>query len=279
MKFEEFARSHGLIIGHVVPDRWVATPTEDHPNKKNGRYKFLGDVGWVQNWATMSKPEIWRGVTGVTLKNRPDRFRQMQDDRARQAKAAAAKAGWIMNQTTRATHPYLESKGFKDEVGNVWDTGEDRLLVIPMRDVSKAIVGCQLIDQQGKKKFLQGQTTKGAVFAMNAHGIPIFCEGYATGLSIRAVMVEIKIRYSIYVCFSASNLEEVARRFRTGIVIADNDPNGVGEQAAQRAGKPYWLSPTIGQDFNDFHQSVGLFKASQSLKKLLISDSVASSIA
>lgn len=278
MRFEEFARAHGLIIQSIIPNRWVATPTEDHPRKRNGRYKFLGNIGWVQNWATMSRPEVWKDVTVVTPKDYRDTYRRLAQEREREAQAAASKAGWIMNQTTRSTHPYLAAKGFPDEVGNIWDAGSDRLLVIPMRGLDKRIVGCQLIDGEGKKKFLQGQASKGAVFAMNAGGLPIFCEGYATGLSVRAVMVQIKIRYSIYVCFSASNMEEIAGRFKTGIVIADNDPNQVGENVARRTGKPYWVAPTVGQDFNDFHQSVGIFKASQALKKLLIQSGVASSV-
>lgn len=278
MRFEDFARAHGLIIGSVIPNRWVSTPTEDHPRKRNGRYKFLGNIGWVQNWATMTRPEVWKDVTAVTPRYDRDAFRRMAQERQREAQAAASKAGWIMNQTIRATHPYLIKKGFPDEVGNVWNAGSDSLLVVPMRGLDKRIAGCQLIDGEGKKKFLQGQASKGAVFAMNAGGLPIFCEGYATGLSIRAVMVQIKIRYSIYVCFSASNVEEIASRFQTGIIIADNDPNQVGEKTAQRTGKPYWIAPTVGQDFNDFHQSVGIFKASQALKKLLIQSDVASSI-
>lgn len=278
MRFEDFARAHGLIISQIIPHRWVSTPTEDHPRKRNGRYKFLGNIGWVQNWATMTKPEVWKDVTGVTPKDYRDTFRKLAAERERESQAAAGKAGWIMNQTIRSTHPYLAAKGFPDELGNIWDKGDTKLLVIPMRGLDKRIIGCQLIDGDGKKKFLQGQSSKGAVFAMNAGGLPIFCEGYATGLSVRAVMVQIKIRYSIYVCFSASNMEEVAGRFDSGIVIADNDPNQVGENVARRTGKPYWVAPTVGQDFNDFHQSVGIFKASQALKKLLIQSGAASSV-
>ena len=35
---------------------------------------------------------------------------------------------------------------------------------------------------------------------------------------------------------------------------------------AKKTGKKYWLSDTVGEDFNDYHIRVGLFKASQSLK-------------
>ena len=60
MRFEDFARMHGLVFNSIIPHKWVSTPTVDHPRSGNGRYKFMGDVGWVQNWATMEKPAIWK---------------------------------------------------------------------------------------------------------------------------------------------------------------------------------------------------------------------------
>ena len=79
-----------------------------------------------------------------------------------------------------------------------------------------------------------------------------------------------KIRYSIHVCFSAGNMKEVAGKFSNGLVIADNDQSGTGERIAHDIGKPYWMSDTVGEDFNDYHQRAGTFKASQSLKKVLV---------
>jgi putative DNA primase/helicase len=111
---------------------------------------------------------------------------------------------------------------------------------------------------------------------MDAKGIPIFCEGYATALSIRAVMQAMKVRYTLYVCFSAGNMKAVAGGIPGGIVVADNDPNGVGEKAARDAQKPYWLSETPGEDFNDFHIRVGLFKAMYPLKRALFGGASAS---
>lgn len=271
MRFEDFARSHGLIIDHITPFKWVSTPTEDHPRKRNGRYKFMGDVGWVQNWATMDKPNMWRddgkfAPTPQFLKQKDEALEKRQ----RLAVKAASKAGWILHQTTAQTHAYLASKGFPEEQMSVWTTEQgENLLVVPMRKQGR-VVGCQLINDQGDKKFLYGQETKGAVFTLDAKGIPIFCEGLATGLSIQAVMRANKVRYCIYICFSAGNLKEVARSIPNGIVVADNDASGVGERIAKETGKAYWISDTVGDDFNDYHQRVGLFKASQSLKKLLI---------
>lgn len=272
MRFEEFARSHGLIINGVETGKWVATPTEDHPRSRNGRYKYMGDHGWVQNWATMTSPVIWKGQSASLT---PSQIRQAKfeadKERREAASKAASKAGWILHQTRQAFHPYLKAKGFPDEQGHVWVTDDGLLLVIPMR-VDGRLVGCQLIDDKGEKKFLSGQITKGAVFTMDAKGVPVFVEGYATALSVRAAMKAMKIRYTIHVCFSASNLEFVAGKTIGGLIIADNDSNGVGEKAAQKTGKPYWMPPTVGHDANDYHATAGLFQVSQSLKRSLISN-------
>ena len=270
MNFEDFARAHGLMIRGVVAHKWVACPTTDHPHKMNGRYKFLGDVGWVQNWATMDKPSIWK-TTEIFQPSAQFKKEKMDQDRERKAlqEKASARAGWIMHQTELKKHPYLAKKGFPDEVMAVWDSEDGSKLVIPMRREGK-IVGCQLISEEGDKKFLYGQATKGASFVMDAKGVPIFCEGFATGLSIQAVMRANKMRYCIYVCFSAGNMKTIASGFRNGIVVADNDASNTGQRVAQEIGKPYWISPTVGQDFNDYFIEHGVFKASQSLKKALI---------
>ena len=274
MRFEDFARMHGLILDGLQVDRWMPTPTEDHPRSSNGRYKFLGNVGWVQNWATMDKPATWF-AEGHTIDS-PQIQRSIEESRNRQAESAdraSKKAGWILHQTELKSHPYLVSKGFPEELGNVWEKDGKEILVIPMR-IDNRLVGVQLIDDEGSKKFLHGQTTKGASFCMNAKGIPIFCEGYATGLSIRESMKSNNIKYAIYVCFSASNMKHIARSIPDGIIVADNDPNNIGEKTARETGKPYWLSDTVGEDFNDYSQRVGNFKASQNLKKVLLNASV-----
>ena len=269
IEFINFARDYGLILSNIEYDKWIATPTDDHPHKRNGRYKFLGDVGWVQNWATMEKPVTWfaQGQNKETVRKV---IKQSSDKRDIEARKASEKAEWILSQCSLNLHPYFEKKGFPTEMGNVWDKDGQQILVIPMRNQER-IVGCQLINHEGEKKFLYGQTSKGATFTINAEGTPIFCEGFATGLSIRNVMKSMNLPYCIYICFSASNMQFVASNIRGGIIIADNDTNGVGERFAKDTGKPYWISETVGEDFNDYHMRVGNFKASQELKKLLIS--------
>jgi hypothetical protein len=40
MSFQDFARSHGLLVDDVIMDKWVRVGTEDHPRKQNGAYIF-----------------------------------------------------------------------------------------------------------------------------------------------------------------------------------------------------------------------------------------------
>jgi phage/plasmid primase-like uncharacterized protein len=273
MTFEDFARIHGLIINHVVMNKSVRVPTEDKPRKTNGSYKYLGDVGFVMNFATMDKPAVWF-AEGNTIKEKPksdiNKLWSTLSNIENNVKKdkAASKAGWIMKQTKLDTHPYLIKKGFPNEKGRVWVKDDEPLLVVPMF-IDRKLVGCQLINSDGDKKFLYGQATKNAVLTLDAKGMPFFCEGYATALSVRQVLKLSNIKYCIYVCFSATNMKLVAGSVKGGFVVADNDSNGVGEKTAINIGKSYWVSDTIGQDFNDFHMSVGDFKASQALKKAL----------
>jgi len=277
LSFVDFARGHGLIIRDVITDKWVATATEDHPNKRNGRYKFLGDVGWVQNWATMERPQMWRSTTRTPTIDYRKRINQANEERIAMQRKAAERGAWIMSQTTMKPHKYLVKKGFPDEVAPVWEKDGKSLLVLPMR-IQRDIAGVQLIGDEGNKQFLSGQKTKGATLTIDAKGLPIFCEGFATALTIRRLMKIIKIRYTIYCCFSAGNVKEVAGGIPGGIVIADNDSNGTGEKVARETGKPYWMPPTTGLDLNDYWLDVGDFKASQVLRPAIVSASNAGTL-
>lgn len=185
---------------------------------------------------------------------------------------AAKKAAWIMHQTKPEEHAYLDSKGWKEMKGAVWWPNErQNLLCIPMR-VGSALVGVQLINREGKKRYLTGQRTSGAEYliANNGHGaMDFWCEGYATGLSLRDCLQALKMRYRIHITFSAGNLEKMARAAGAGYVIADKDDSGTGERVALASGLPYYL-PDVG-DLNDLHKAEGTFRTSQLLRKWLIS--------
>jgi len=271
MHFLDFCRAHGILIDREPPiGVWKRYPTEDKRHHRNGAVKWLGDVGYVQNHATQTEISVWHADGDSAMD--PNKARKLveaahRDIRDKQEKAAQ-KAGFILHQCQIGYHPYLEKKGFKEDQGNIWKKDDELLLVIPMR-VGHRLVGCQLISEDGTKKFLFGQRTSGAAFVFDNHGPNILCEGYATALSIKAAMKALKRRYTLYACFSAGNMKKVADTLPGGFIVADNDESRTGQNTAQQIGWPTWMPDTTGMDANDQHQRDGLFKFSQSLGKVI----------
>jgi putative DNA primase/helicase len=268
MTFIDFCRAHGVLIDALPPvGVWRRLKTEDKGSKRNGAVKFMGDHGFVQNWATMTEPAAWRADKPASVGVQQQVQKASQDAAQAQAKAAD-KATWIVGQCKTAEHAYLAAKGFPAEVGNVWQAGDAPLLVIPMR-VAGSLVGCQLIGEGGTKKFLTGQRTGHAEFVFANGGHHILCEGYATALSARHALKNLKRRYTLHVCFSAGNMLKVAAGLPGGFVLADNDASGTGEKAAREIGWPFWMSDRVGEDANDFHLRMGLFALAQELGGLI----------
>jgi putative DNA primase/helicase len=225
----------------------------------------MGDHAFVQNHATDTEVSIWK-PDSINESQRRDYSRmaaQAEQEKVRMQEKAAIKAKELLNGSVLATHPYLKSKGFPEEQGWV----NDKKLIIPMR-IDGELVGCQVVDADGGKKFLFGQKTANASFDFDNKGKHYLCEGYATALSLRHALRSLKRNYVIHVCFSAGNLLKLAQKFG-GFVIADNDESGTGERVAKQTGLPYWMSEVIGEDANDAHQRLGLFKFTQSLTKSL----------
>lgn len=264
MTFLDFASAHGLVIDSVIEGRWVRVKTADKSRKRNGAYKFLGDVAFVQNHATMDKVAVWRPDGSFEKVDRAAMRRIMAQnaaqERARQEQAART-AEEMVKRASFDAHPYLAAKGFPDERGLVLD-GE---LLIPMREFSlyRQINSIQRIAQDGSKLFLPGGKARGSVFFIGpyvAHERWL-CEGYATGLSIRAALKHLHRDAQIVVCFSAGNLAHVGKLVKQlrpkAFVMADNDQSGAGEKAAIDTGLP-WIQPmNVGMDANDFHMTYG----------------------
>ena len=270
MNFLDFCAAHGIVINHAPPiGIWKRYPTTDHPKSRNGAVKFMGDHAFVQNHATDTEVSVWNTDAPVNIDvARIARAARDAEMLKRKAQAeAAAKAKAILEQTVLAKHDYLKAKGFPDDWGRVWVKDGEQILVIPMW-ADGYLVGCQLIKPDGDKKFLYGQRTSGATFCIDNKGDNILCEGFATAMSIQKAMKSLKRPYTIHVCFSAGNMKRVAEGKR-GLVIADNDASGTGERVAKEIGWPYWMSEQVGEDANDFHMRVGLFKFTQSLTPLL----------
>ena len=258
MDFYRFAESHGLIINNLVEDRWTRVPTVDKPHSRNGAYIFDGSSGAVQNWALHEKPVSWKSKD-----HRPDpesyaRKAKAAVDQDSRHKKAAGKASWILNQCKKQTHPYMVTKGFPNEKVNVWND----MIVIPMR-IGTSLSGLQLISTDGKKTFLTGQKNKGASTVIDNKGKVILCEGMATAMSIRRALKAMRRRYTIVICFSASNILEMSKVYPDCVVMADHDL--VGIRVAKQTKKTYCLPPTEGDDFNDYETKVGADAAGQYL--------------
>lgn len=284
MDFQTYAKVHGVLIEHVMDDgRWHRVATTTHPRKKNGAYRHCGTHAHVQDHATMLEPALWTPAADEAAKidhaGIAHRAAMAALQIRRDQDAAAKKAGWILHHCKTEKHPYLESKGFPEEHGNVRVDGDVRKLCIPMR-AGGQLVGLQTIsDQPGfEKRFLYGQRTRDAVYVMDNKGANWFCEGYATALSVRAALQAIKVRYRLFVCFSAGNLLSIGKNHGTGFVVADKDhptnlaplEGGMGWKVATETGLPFWRAPMAGMDFNDYMREEGLFRASQELKRMTL---------
>jgi putative DNA primase/helicase len=295
--FEDFARLHGVIVGRLIAGKWVRVATEDKPRSRNGAYKFIGDMGFVQNWATMTEAATWRceGESTAGTKRAQQLARRGAQDAARHAQEAARKAEHILSECELATHPYLAAKGFPDELVNVWHDEKTgiRWMCIPMRRDGR-VTGLQRISDQlahertvdGKtesvpnfeKKFLFGQRSELAEFVMGQRGTHVLCEGYATALSVRQALQNLKVPFVLHVTFSAGNMKKVAATLPAGLVLADYDlpsrlapdEGGMGWKVAREIGWPFWTSDTAKEDFNDAHQRLGVFAVSMQLKAALM---------
>ena len=267
MEFISFCRAHGILIDIPPPiGVWRRYPTDDHPKKRNGAVKYMGDHGFVQNHAMDTEVSLWQPETPIKI----DRQKIAKDLALVEAKRradqadAVKRAAFIMGETVLGKHEYLNSKGFIDSEDRIWGHEGKRTLVVPMR-VDGSLVGCQLIEEDGSKKFLYGQRTSNAELVIDNKGVHILCEGYATGLSIQAALRKMSRRYTIHVCFSAGNMKKVAQGLPDGLVIADNDKSGTGERVAKEIGWNYWMSDVEGEDANDTHQRIGILKLGLSL--------------
>ena len=267
MEFISFCRAHGILIDIPPPiGVWRRYPTDDHPRKRNGAVKFMGDHGFVQNHATDTEVSLWQTETPVKIDRKKIARDMREADAKRMADQADAvkRAAFILSQTLLGKHEYLNSKGFIDAEDMIWGHEGKKTLVVPMR-VDGSLVGCQLIESDGSKKFLYGQRTSNAELIIDNKGVHILCEGYATALSIQAALKKMSRRYTIHVCFSAGNMKKVAQGLPDGLIIADNDQSGTGERVAKEIGWQYWMSDVVGEDANDTHQRVGLLKLGLSL--------------
>lgn len=261
--FTDLAASIGCVIPAVREDDHIhRCGTVEHPKKKNGSYRTDGHRGWVKNWQT-GETATWHGADRREhkhgpLKPLPSLVQRRAEEEAR-AKWAADVAKLRIATAAYESHPYLERKGFPKAKGLV----HEGMLLVPAR-IGAEIVSLQEIDAEGTKKNLPGGRMSGASFSIGSGRLEILCEGYATGLSIKAALAGLCLPARVTCCFSAANVATLAEKRRHAFVVADHDKPvaqfdglGTGEFYARRTGLPWAVSPDLG-DANDLHLESGL---------------------
>lgn len=183
--------------------------------------------------------------------------------------------GQALIKTARADrHNYFDYKGLPNAQGLVDIDGN---LLVPMRHIlSNRLQGVQVISWDGEamvyhKKMIYGMRAADAVFRLGHKraSATILCEGYATGLSIELAARLVRIQASVVICFSAGNLERVAKHCPRALVFADHDGSGRGEQAARATGLRWCMSDKVGNDANDDHEQFGLMAVSKKIHQAL----------
>lgn len=269
MDFVQFARLYGVMIDSLPEiGRWKRYPTESKPKHRNGAVKFMGDHGFVQDHATMQEVAVWQAgkASAVELVDYSEQIAAAKARVEEERRIAASRAEWIMSQCVEDTHPYLDRKGFPGYAAHVWYRKGVPILCIPMY-IGDRLSSAQMITPDGQKRFVSGGETAGATHIIG-EGPPIYCEGFATGLSVRCCLGE--IRRSVVVCFSAGNMTQLAKAGpQSGLVIADNDESRTGEKAAKATGKMFWMPDVVGEDFNDYHLRVGQLEVEETLRRLV----------
>jgi len=265
------------------PGRWTKTDTLSGKSGKGDGRIIVDDlkaVAW--NHQTGEHQTVWlkdrKSLTPVERKEYAERKRKDEAEAQRRAGEAARKAAQIVEAAKLSTHQYLAAKGFRDEKCLVADAatvrqiaGEylvagDRAIVMPARFGSR-VTSVQLIWEDGTKKFLAGGEIGGSSYRIAKGADTWLCEGFATGLSLRAALKGLRRSDTILCCFSASNLAQVARSVKgRAFIAADHDKpveqfgwKGTGEHYAEVAGRPYFMPPEQGTDINDFHMEKGIF--------------------
>lgn len=275
MSFELFAHAHGLAIPRLfAADKVQRCPTVDKPRSKNGAWFWDGIKGWVSDWAQGGEIHWYDNPNAKTLSDADRRAWAQRKQAAQQRQEngwvmAARRAESILRDTELKTHDYLMRKGLPDTLGLV---DPDGALIVPMRNfATNAVQGVQVVrwlgdEMRWEKKMLPGMRAKGAVLRLGSKTAQelFLCEGYATGLSIEMALRQCRFNAAVLVCFSDSNLVQVASMVQgRAFVVADHDASGAGQKAAEKTSLRTCMSPVMGEDANDLHKRAGLLALCQ----------------
>jgi len=272
MNFIEFARINGLEIDpskFYESDKIRRCGTTEKPKSLNGSYLWDGQRGWVFDWSGEARVIWFEDPHAKPWTDEEKRLWALKrasaaTEQDKRYQETAEYAETILRSAKLDNHPYLEIKGFKDMRGLVLD----EKLLIPMRNVvTNKLQGYQAIwwdepNRRYEKKMMYGMQAKNAVLYLGNRDLPEcwLVEGFATGMSLRHALRSVGLSAAVVVCFSASNLVQVADQIPgTRYVFADNDESKTGEKAAIQTGLPWTMADTVGWDANDLHLKESLF--------------------
>ena len=220
-------------------------------------YHLAKEHGWAGDMPVL--PEV------TPTQRQAERQAREDAETVQRQQEAAAQAHRMIEEAEYTTHPYLSAKGFPDMLGLVLNEA----LLVPMRDArTDDLCTLQKIDEGGGKRFLPGGRAGSTVHRLGRSRVRWYCEGYATGLSVRKALQHLYRRDEVVVCFSDHNMSEVAKG-GGGYVVADHDESGAGQAAAFKTGLPYWMPPDVGTDANDWYQRHGVKALADALRGML----------
>lgn len=228
MSFVAFCRQHGVLIDALPPiGRWRRYKTEDKPKHRNGAVKYMGDVGFVQNHATMIEVAVWHPDKAADPAELERNARRLEEARRHEAAVRgraihAMRAHFASLPALRFGHPYLDRKGLSMQGCTGLRVDGDRLVIPAYRDDS--LVSIQTISPDGEKLYRKDCPMQGATFVLTRRGAVLTCiaEGLATGL---AVFQSLPIA-NVIVCFDLGNMVRVAKYLKVRgmvVVCGDND--------------------------------------------------------
>lgn len=273
--------------------KWLKADTLSGRNGRGDGRVMINDMAVVAfNWQTGETVRVSL-LDRIPVSRRREIREVVGDAEERRKEAevmARVHAEAIVKSASMSAHAYLVNKGFPDEkvltisrpmllaiVGgdksSAYLVAGDEAIVMPARAGSK-VTSVQLIWEDGTKKFLFGGSVGGSAHRISTGNHTWFCEGFATGLSLRLALRAMGHASTILCCFSASNVARVANSVIKGqrFIAADNDKPipqygglGAGEYFACNTRLPFTMPPNVGDDFNDMHLRDGIFAVQRHL--------------
>lgn len=303
MALTEALHSACAVVGveppkrRLSPGQWVRTDTKGRNGKDDASILVFDDEtgGIVWNHQTGANHRFSLAGSGSVQRD-PEAERRA---RRREAECQAEQreveriCADIVRGCRQDTHPYLEKKGFPDELGLICDVpssffpkdrfgealaralpGVGPMLIVPGR-IGRKITTVQFIAADGQKKNILRGLQGGASHRIATGRDTWVCEGIATAMSVRAALRFLGVSATVLTAFSASNVERVAASIPGARIAADHDaPNphlegkGAGEFYARRSGCAWTMPPSLG-DFNDMHVEHGLRAVALHLREVV----------